>query len=98
MESGFRKCFLGKKMPSETVRINIIQKINLYPNPAIDAFQINGVEGLVTLRLLDINGRLLLAKKVTDNESVSVSSLPKGLYIVKLITADGTLERKVIKK
>ncbi|MEI6754116.1 MAG: leucine-rich repeat protein [Paludibacter sp.] len=86
------------EMITTDLSINIIEKINIFPNPVTDAFQINGVEGLVMLRLLDINGRLLLAKKVTDNESVSVCSLPKGLYIVKLITADGTLERKVIKK
>ena len=86
------------EMTTTDLSINTIQKINLYPNPTTDAFQISGIEGLVMLRLLDINGRLLLTRQVTGNESVSVSSLPKGLYIVKLITADGTLERKVIKK
>jgi len=66
--------------------------------PVADAFRITGVEGNVTLKLLDMNGRLLLTKQVTDNDQISVNSLPQGLYIVKLITANGTVEQKMMKK
>jgi len=86
------------EMITTDLSINTFEKINLYPNPATDAFQISGIEGNVTLKLVDINGRSVLTKQVTNNESVSVSTLPKGLYIIKLITDEGTVERKVVKK
>jgi hypothetical protein len=73
-------------------------KINNYPNPATNFFQINGIEGIVTLKLTDINGNLLFSKQVTNDESISVSLLPPGMYIVKLITSGGTIERKIMKK
>jgi len=69
---------------------------SLYLNPLDDAISVNGLQG--TLRVFDINGRLLLTKQVAGNESVSVSTLPQGLYIAKMITAEGTVERKVLKK
>jgi len=69
---------------------------SLYLNPMDDAISVNGLKG--TLRVFDMNGRLLLTKQVAGNESVSVSTLPQGLYIAKLFTAEGTVARKVLKK
>jgi len=74
------------------------EKIRLCPNPTKDAFSVSGIIGVAILKLLDINGRLLLSKQVANNESVSVSSLPQGMYIVKLITTEGITESKIIKK
>ena len=72
--------------------------IKLFPNPTIDKFQITGVEGKATLKLTDINGRLLFAKSVVNKENVSLTSLPKGQYIVEITTTEGTLKRKILKK
>jgi hypothetical protein len=69
---------------------------SLYLNPMDNAICINGLKG--TLQLYDINGRLLLTRQVAGNESVSVSTLPQGMYVVKLITAKGVVEQKIIKK
>jgi hypothetical protein len=40
-----------------------------------------------TLALLDINGKTLLTKQISGNEYVSISTYPKGLYIVKIATS-----------
>ena len=32
------------------------------------------------------------------NENITVGTLPKGLYIVKLLTNEGVIERKILKK
>jgi hypothetical protein len=74
------------------------EKINLYPNPATDAFYINGLVGPATVKFIDLNGRILQVKQVIDKESISVSSLLKGMYILKIITSEGTIEKKLIKK
>lgn len=71
--------------------------INVHLNIKDDAICINGLdEG--TIRLFNMNGKLLLYKQISDNASVFINILPKGVYIVKLITARGTMEQKVIKK
>ena len=71
--------------------------INLYPNPIKESFQISGLEGMGTMTLLDLNGKTILTKQVIGNESISVGTLPKGLYILKIITNEGTFELKVVK-
>jgi len=74
------------------------ESINIYPNPITDGFRIKGVEGTSNLRLTDISGKVLLTKQVTGNETITVNNLPKGIYIVKIKTTEGTVERKLVKK
>jgi hypothetical protein len=74
------------------------ESISLYPNPVTDGFIVSGFDGTALLKITDINGRIMLLKKIVNAESVSMSNLPKGLYIVKLLTGDSTVERKVIKR
>ena len=70
----------------------------MYPNPITESFQINGMGGMGTMTLSDLNGRTLLLKQLTGNEIISVSMLPKGIYVTKLITIEGTIIRKVVKE
>jgi len=73
-------------------------QLTLYPNPATEAFRIKGLNGISTLSLTDLSGRTLIQKQVSDNEAVSVSTLPTGVYILKIKNNEGTTERKVVKK
>lgn len=78
---------------------NISQlSVKLYPNPTSESFCISGFDGKATLMLTDISGVEILTKQITNNESISINNLPKGVYIIKLITNEGAVERKLIKK
>lgn len=72
--------------------------IMIFPNPFTDSFCIFGLKGLATLNLFDLNGRFLLNKQVGENEYVSLGELSKGVYIARLITPEGTIQLKLIKK
>ena len=74
------------------------QQITLYPNPATDAFRMQGLNGVSSITLIDISGRTVLQQQVLENESVSVSTLQTGVYILKIKNNEGTIERKVVKK
>lgn len=73
-------------------------KVSLYPNPVTTSFQINGIEGTYTVILSDLNGKNLFTKQVIGNENISVTNLPKGMYIAKIITKEGTIEKKIVKE
>jgi len=73
------------------------EAVNIYPNPVTDGFYINGLEGTGTLTFTDLSGKALLTKQINSNHYISVCYLPKGIYLVKITTANGTIERKVIK-
>jgi len=72
-------------------------KLVLYPNPAKSDFKIKGLEGKVTLSLFNLNGIQLLKKEFIDNETISVITLPKGIYMVKINTKEGLVEKMLIK-
>jgi hypothetical protein len=79
------------------INVDSSSEIRLYPNPVSDGFRIGGIREPATLTLIDVNGAIVLSQAVNDGEYVSVSRLAKGLYVVKLQTGNGTLERKLIK-
>ena len=73
-------------------------RVNLYPNPMTESFSISGIECTCTVSVSDLNGKILFKKQVIGNENVSVGTLTKGMYIAKIITTEGTIERKIIKE
>jgi hypothetical protein len=73
-------------------------KINLYPNPVTSSFQINGNEGAYKVTLYDLNGKTKFSKQVVGNEKIPVGTLSNGVYIAKIITSEGTFERKIVKE
>lgn len=59
--------------------------MKLYPNPANEYIQIaNLSESSVTVSIYNIMGKLLLKKQYSADEMLDVSSLPSGLYIIKI--------------
>jgi hypothetical protein len=70
----------------------------LYPNPATDGFYIETGKKSMTISVYNLNGTIILTRQVTGNDFVNISSLPKGMYIVKLTTTEGTTERKMMKE
>jgi len=75
-----------------------VEEVCLWPNPANNYFSVKGIDGLATLTIFDVNGKQLLEKRVSRDENVSVSSLPRGLYLIRIASKSGTIERKLIKK
>ncbi|MDD5183671.1 MAG: leucine-rich repeat protein [Paludibacter sp.] len=72
--------------------------IKIYPNPATDKFSISGLDETAQLTITDLSGKVLVCKQIAGKNTVSVMELPKGIYIVRIITANGTFERKLEKK
>jgi hypothetical protein len=94
------------KVMSGNITINSIQtslietqheSIVLYPNPATSSFQLKGIVGAAKLDLFSIEGKLLRSTNYLNNEIVPVTNLAKGIYIVKLSTSEGIMEKKFVK-
>jgi len=72
--------------------------IRLHPNPTADYFQITGLEDPALITISDLQCRVLLTKRIIENEKISVSILPRGVFIAKISTETFTVERKLVKK
>lgn len=71
--------------------------VTLYPNPVTDHLNIMVSSGdLTAVRVYDLNGREINIKKSAS--SVDVSALSAGIYIVNVVTTEGTSKHRIIKK
>ena len=77
-------------MPEPVVGVKEQEKqndITVYPNPAGDRFYVemaNAGEAVFEVQLIDVNGSILLQQNSRARQAIDVSSLPPGLYFVKI--------------
>ena len=68
--------------------------VDVYPNPTADKVVVDAAD-LMYVVVLDLNGRAVM----TSYEStVDLSNQPAGIYMLRIVTTDGTAIRKVVKK
>lgn len=60
------------------------QKIKVYPNPAINQLNIQGVESSGTVRIIDLLGRTQILRNQFLSNSIDISVLNPGIYILQL--------------
>ena len=70
--------------------------INIYPNPVKTTFRVTGLNEAARIILSDINGKQVLVRQAGAGEAIPVSDLAKGIYILRVVTANGTMDRKLI--
>lgn len=98
----------GVQQPYEfyTIGINVLKNINLetsvYPNPALSGVILkieNQETAHLSFRLFDLNGKLLVDKKITGNETrIPLESLADGLYFLNVFNQQTEIKSfKIIK-
>ena len=71
----------------------------IYPNPATDKIYISNLkEDNTLIKIYDINGRLVLENKISNNEYLNISNISKGIYQIKFEGSDWNEMRKLIKE
>ncbi|TZF84858.1 T9SS type A sorting domain-containing protein [Pedobacter sp. BS3] len=84
-----------------TLKFDLIaSEINLYPNPSPDKVTIVLNGAVNKAELLDINGKILESKTVLAGQQAltfSMTSYPKGMYMVSLWGVSGRVNKKLIK-
>ncbi|WP_160138510.1 T9SS type A sorting domain-containing protein [Chryseobacterium sp. c4a] len=74
-----------------------IDQFIIYPNPVKDILNIKTKETINKIEIYDLAGRIINSKNVKEN-SVNVSDLIKGSYLIKLFLKDKVFVQKFIKK
>jgi len=80
--------------------ITWMENVTVYPNPVRDQLFIEGAENGTRFELINIVGQHLLSGLITDNkQSINVSNLIPGMYIIQLINANGkTGSTRIVKQ
>ena len=76
---------------------SLSSRIALLPNPASDLLTISS-EGVVieSIQVYSISGKLLLSGE-TNTQSIAVSSLSEGIYLLEIVSENGRQMKKFIK-
>lgn len=85
----------------ETSDIQTFQqaKICLYTDSTADHCQICGIIGVAQLVISNIYCKVFIKRDHVENgDVICIQSLPKGVYIVKIISDHGIVRRKLEKR
>lgn len=66
------------------------ESINIYPNPSNSFFTIKSNERIREIQMIDVNGRVVLNKRVDSNSvEIDISSFEKGVYTIQSFLTNG---------
>jgi len=84
----------------ESLDSNPAESYLVYPNPANDYVRISlqGIRGDVSLRIYDLQGRLVKETMLNSLDSqIDVSDLSKGVYIISVDEEKEAISKRLIK-
>lgn len=71
-------------------------QVTIFPNPATSFINISTQAGLQQIIMTDLRGRKVLEASVSENQlRIAVDHLPAGFYLLKLVSSEGTFDRKI---
>jgi glycosidase len=77
-------------------------KIFVYPNPAENGhitIDLNKIPGNAFLKMIDIQGRIVIEAKLSSyHNTINISAVNKGIYIMKISTSSGIFSQKMVIK
>jgi len=78
--------------------INPVKKPGFYPNPARSIIHLTHQENVSRIRIFSLTGKILIDVKIKC-ESINLSKLPQGMYLINFDMKDGTrIASKLVKK
>ncbi len=70
----------------------------MYPNPAAQLITIESdIKEEVKIEVVEITGKIVLSAYMVEKKTIDVSTLAPSMYIVKLISKNGSVERRFVK-
>lgn len=76
-------------------------EIRIFPNPAKDQITVSYSAAIKTIKIVDVNGKLVLQKTNTDNslsQTINISELRSGIYFVNCVIDGKENYFKVVKE
>lgn len=101
---------LGGTKPDSTSRVitysvtddvKTIETLSLkvFPNPANNELKLQNNSDIIDVEIINYAGQIVMSKVKIENNSINISSLPGGVYILKATDRDGNFGTvKFIKK
>lgn len=85
------------KIETRTVNtdLSVLDKINIYPNPANDILNITSAEG-ANIKIFNLTGQEIMnIDSSSEIQKINISNLEQGIYVVQIIKDNNTVTRKI---
>ncbi len=69
--------------------------VSVWPNPATD-YVVIGVTDKANITMSDMTGKVVLQKEINGKENIDLSGYAKGIYNIRVKTANGIITKKLI--
>jgi hypothetical protein len=86
--------------PAENTTVAALQKLKVFPNPSHDAFTLsfnNNERKMITVRVLDITGKVLLQLQAASQQISFGNQLTRGVYFAEVINGNKKETIKLVK-
>ncbi len=64
---------------------NMLSQVTIYPNPSRGQITVSGMQSGVRVELRDLSGRMIHSVQIDNTQSIEISDLHAGLYVVTLV-------------
>jgi hypothetical protein len=81
---------------SEDITVSVKQIIEsetnvvIFPNPVTNVLNIKGFE-VASAQVYSISGAMMISKNLSYSNRIDVSSLPNGIYVIKMTDTEGRI-------
>jgi len=74
-------------------------QLRIYPTPVRDFLYLENIGGVNSIEVLDVTGSRMIMRNMQSENAyrLDVSTLPRGIYFIRLNTNSETMTRKIIK-
>lgn len=83
------------EMPTAVKSLNADQ-IQIIVDPNQNSFKLSGIDGSCNVSVYDLKGNLLIDRKIKEDESLQLSNLSNGIYVVKICSGMLSVQKKFI--
>lgn len=84
--------------PAASTEDVFASNFSLFPNPANDVLNISSDNNIDSAEISDLTGKVVISASELTQNSIDISSLAKGVYILRLVSGDVSGTTKFIKK
>ncbi|MCK9498497.1 MAG: T9SS type A sorting domain-containing protein, partial [Bacteroidales bacterium] len=82
----------------ENIKSNIVNEINIYPNPFNEVLYISNIENINKITITSITGQIISEFVNLENNEINTSMLPRGFYLVIFDKTDGSRQVNKVTK
>jgi hypothetical protein len=69
---------------------------SIYPNPSTEWIKIDGIDQAGTYQIIDLSGKVIQESTIQNQQTIDVSNIARGSYMIKLIVDNQTSISQII--